>query len=77
MDVETENFKIVADYTGLNFEQLMELDIYTYKLLFKDAYIYNLKQTEEGREYLKECYTLTLTEPDRNTLRQMFGGEHK
>ena len=40
MDVETENFKIVADYTGLNFEQLMELDIYTYKLLFKDAYIY-------------------------------------
>lgn len=67
----------MSDYSRLSFAELMELDIYTYKSLFRDAYIYNLKQTEEGREYLKECYTLTLTEPDRNTLRQMFGGEHK
>lgn len=73
-EVETEEIKKVADYTGLNFAEVTELDCYTFRLLFRDAYITELKKTEQGREYLEDCYLLTQTEPDRKGLRERFGG---
>ena len=71
---ETKELKYVADYTGLNFNECEELDCYTFKVLLRDAYIYKMSQTKEGREYLKECYILTLTKPDKKALRKKFGG---
>jgi len=41
-----------------------------YWLLLRDAFIYNQMQTENGREYLDNCYRMTQTQPDRKLLRE-------
>lgn len=38
-------------------------------MLLKDAYIYKLNQTEQGRDYLERCWLFEQTKPDRNKLR--------
>ena len=43
-----------------------------YHLLFRDAYIYMLQQSERGMEYLKNAWILEQTEPDREELRKHF-----
>lgn len=65
------------DYTGLNLNeiQLMELDEYLFYM--REAYIYSLNQTEKGREYLDNCWRITQTKPDRQSLREKFGKERK
>ncbi len=73
LEVGTEDLKIMSDYSSLSFSELMDLDCLTYKLLFKDAYIYKLKQTKEGQEYLEECHILTQTSPDKKALNSKFG----
>ena len=73
LSVETEEVKTVSNYSGLDFKQCLALDIRTYKLLFRDAFIYNMKQTEKGREYLEDCWMIQQTKPDKNKLREKFG----
>lgn len=75
LTTETEDLKAVAEYTGLNFEKCLALDIRTYKSLFRDAFIHQMKQTEQGREYLEECWTLQQTKPERTKLKRKFGGD--
>ncbi|MEA4894233.1 MAG: hypothetical protein VB064_03125 [Oscillospiraceae bacterium] len=65
---------MVADYSGLNFAQVLDLDCYTYKALVKDALVFKLKQSEKGREYLEDCWLLTQTAPDRKKLREKYKG---
>ena len=72
---DTEDLKMVADYSRLSFSECLELDCYTYKALVKDAFIYKMKQSENGRDYLEDCYLLQQTHPDRKRLREKFGGE--
>ncbi len=69
------------DYARLNFFEVEHLPIDIYLGLQRDAYIFNLQQTESGREYLEQCWILSQTEPDRGALREKFGrgekdGEH-
>ena len=68
---------MVSDYTGLNFNEVIDLDCITFRILFKDAFINELSKTEEGREQLESAYILTLTSPDRDKLRDKFGQEVK
>lgn len=75
MLVGSEDLKLAADYSKLNFDELLNLDCISYKILVRDAFIYKLKQTEEGREYLEECWLLKQTSPDRNKLRNKFGNK--
>ena len=56
---ETRDIKLVSDYTKLNFNQALELDCYTYKAIVRDAFIDKMSKTEEGREYLQDCWILT------------------
>lgn len=72
---ETEELKKVSDYSRLDFNDCLSLGMDTYKLLFRDAFIHDLKQSKEGREYLEDCWLLTQTEPDRGKLRERFGGD--
>lgn len=74
---DTEDLKMVADYSRLSFSECLELDCYTYKALVRDAFIYKMKQSENGREYLQDCWLLQQTQPDRRKLREKFGGENK
>ncbi len=70
---ETESEHLVAAYTGLNFKQIDELEFDEYLFYVREAYIYNLNQTEDGREYLENCWRMTQTKPDRSQLREKFG----
>ena len=66
---------LVAQYTGLNILEVQELDYIAYLTYRRDAFIYNLNQTEKGREYLDNAYRLEQTKPDREKLRKNFGKE--
>ncbi len=78
-DAETHSYEytvitfwkqIVAEYTGLNFVQIGELNFLQYLEWRKDAYIRKLEQTEPGREYLDNAWRMEQTAPDRASLRQ-------
>ena len=69
---ETTSLNLVYEYSGINFEDLMKLDCFTFKMLVRDAYIHKLSQSEEGRDYLEQCWILTQTKPDRKKLRKKF-----
>lgn len=68
----TDDIHLVAVYTGLNFDELMQMDCITFKMLLRDAYIDKMRQSEEGREYLENCWLMKQTEPDRQKLRKQF-----
>lgn len=65
--------KIVSDYTGYDFDRLESLTVFEYWLYLRDAVIYKLEQTEEGREYLEKCWVAEQKNPDRVALRKYFG----
>lgn len=60
----------------MSFSELMQVDCITFKMLLRDAYINRMGQTEEGREYLENCWLITQTEPDRAQLRKQFKENH-
>ena len=61
---------MVAEYTGLNFLQVAELNYLTYLQWRRDAYISFLEKTEAGREYLDNAWRMEQTKPDREALRK-------
>lgn len=63
-----KEIKMVIDYSGLNYNQVLELTADCYALMRKNAIIDNLKQTEEGRKYLEQCNRINITEPDISAL---------
>ena len=66
---------MVAEYTGLSILEVQELDYFDYLQYRRDAFIYNLNQTEKGKEYLDNAYRLEQTAPDKKSLRDQFGEE--
>ena len=66
---------MVAEYTGLNFLQIAELDYLQYLVWLRDAYIYKLSRTEEGQEYLDNAWRMEQTKPDRTALRKKLRKE--
>ncbi|MEL7646976.1 MAG: hypothetical protein AAGU76_02730 [Sedimentibacter sp.] len=74
-EIYTAEFKIISEYSGLNFIEVSDLDFDVYKLLFRDAYIWKLQQTERGQEYMQNAYILEQSNPDREKLRQHFQKE--
>ena len=71
--VSTIEEKIVRDYTGYDFDRLELLTVFEFWALLRDAFIYECKQTEQGRDYLEKCWLAEQTEPDRAALRKYFG----
>lgn len=70
---QTACVKAVSSYAGLAMDSVLELDIYTFTLLLRDAVIENMEQSEEGQKQLREMYLLQQTEPELNTLHGLFG----
>lgn len=64
---------MVSQYTGLSFNEVVELDCYTFKVLVRDSFIEHMSQTKEGRDYLEDAYYITMTAPDKQSLRKHFG----
>lgn len=71
--INTLSKKTVSEYSGLSFGEVMELDIFEYWGLLRDAVIYNNSITEDGRKWLRNAWRLTQTEPDRKKLHEKFG----
>jgi len=46
------------------------MEIFEYWLFLHDAIIYNYMQSEDGREYLDNCWRMEQTEPNRKALRE-------
>lgn len=65
----------MADYTGLTFFEVGQLNYLQYLVWRRDAWIHMLSRTEKGQEYLDEAWRLEQTEPDRPALRKKFGKE--
>ena len=59
------DLKIVSDYTGLNFNEVYQLEIFDYWQYLHDAVVWNCSKTEQGRDYLEKAYMLKQTEPER------------
>ena len=52
-----------------------QLDYIDYLRYRRDAFIYQMSQTEKGQEYLDNAYRLEQTKPDRKKLREKYGKE--
>lgn len=65
----------MAEYTGLNFFEIAELDYVQYLVWLRDAYIHRLNSTEEGQKYLDNAWRMEQTEPDRAALRKKLRKE--
>ena len=68
---------MVSKYTGLSMVEVEKLDLVAYLSYRRDAFIYELSQTDKGKEYLNNAYRLDQIEPDRKSLRDQFGEEGK
>lgn len=66
--------KWVIDYTGCSYTEVSGMDVLTFWGLLHDAVVWNLDKTKEGREYLENAWYYEQTEPDRGSLRDVFGG---
>lgn len=71
--INTLTKKTVSEYTGLSFLEIMELDLFEYWSLLRDAVIYNNSMTEDGRKWLRNAWRISQTEPDRKRLHEKFG----
>lgn len=63
----------VSEYTGLNFNEVWEMDYILFLTLRRDAFINWLSRTEAGQDYLDNAWRMEQTEPDREALRKQFG----
>lgn len=66
---------LVVKYTGLNIQQVEELNYLDYLRYRRDAFIWHMSQTEKGEEYLNNAWRMEQTKPDRKALREKFGKE--
>ena len=71
-DVDTKGEKLVMDYLHINIFDVQELPIDYYLYFMRQAYIHKLSQTKDGREYLKNCWRMEQTKPDRNKIREQM-----
>lgn len=65
----------MAEYTGLNFFEVAELDYLQYLIWRRDAFIHRLSQSEAGQEYLDNAWRMEQTKPDRKALREKLRKE--
>ena len=63
----------MAEYTGLNFQQIGQLNYIEYLAYRRDAFIFTLNRTEKGQEYLDNAWRMEQTKPDRAALRRKLG----
>jgi hypothetical protein len=65
----------VAEYTGLNFFEVGQLNYRQYLIWRRDAFIHMLSRTEAGQEYLDNAWRMEQTAPDRAALRRKLRKE--
>lgn len=69
--VSTLDKKYVYDYSGVNFNELDKMPLYTFYNLLRDAYIFKLLVNDRN-DILDDCWIAEQTKADRGKLREMF-----
>ena len=72
MIVGLEDYSLVYQKFGVSISEAMEMDALSFAMLLSDATRLKLKESEEGRDYLQKCWTLTQVNPDVAALRKQF-----
>lgn len=67
--------RLVAEYTGLTFLEVRELNYVQFLTWRRDAFIHWLSQSENGQEYLDNAWRMEQTKPDRPALRKKLRKE--
>lgn len=67
---QTATLKAMSDYTGMDFLRIDELPYAIFMLYRHDAWVANMSQTEEGREFVKACVRLRKTSADTAAIRK-------
>lgn len=63
-------YNLVYEKFGVPIDRAMELDCLTFAKLVRDAYVLRLKETEEGQNYLKDCWRLEQEAPDYEAIKK-------
>lgn len=66
--------KLVSEYCGVSIFEVYNMEVFEFWYFLHDAVIFGNSQTEEGRKHLDKCWRLEQTEPDKEKLREKFGG---
>lgn len=61
------------DYCHIDIYEVQEMEIDVYLFFLREAMIYENSQSEEGRKYLKDCWRMAQTKPERGKLREKYG----
>lgn len=61
------------DYCHIDIYEVQEIEIDVYLFFLREAMIYENSQSEEGRKYLKDCWRMEQTKPERGKLREKYG----
>ena len=56
--------KAIKEFTGFDFDRIKSLSYCEYLLYRRESWLFGLKQSEEGRKFLKALYRLKQTEAD-------------
>ena len=64
-----EGYSAIYEKFGVPIDRQMELDTLTFNRLLRDALVLRLRETEEGQNYLHDCWRFEQTEPDLTALR--------
>ena len=65
----------MSNYSGLSLLEVGQLGYVQFLTWRRDAFIYFLDRTEEGREYLDNAWRMEQTKPDRAKLREKLRKE--
>ena len=60
----------VIQYSGMDYERVLELPADIFKLMLKNHIIDELNATKEGRQYLDDCERMSKTDPDEKAILQ-------
>lgn len=69
----TQDIKMVADYSNMGFTEVLALDIFTYWSWLHDSVVWDCEKSEDGRNYLEKAWAGSQKEPDREAIRAIFG----
>lgn len=65
-----DGYSLIYERYGLPIDRQMDLDTLTWNRLLRDALVMKLRETDEGKAYLKDCWRFTQEEPDYSAIRR-------
>ena len=72
--LKTGSIRRISEYTGFDFNEILELPYPYFLLLNKESWIASYTKSKEGMEILKNLWRLRQTKADEKSVRMHSGG---